>query len=172
MIIDVKALRVGVPQDFEYALLQTLPENYGVTAPCPTRVSVRLTKLDGGTITCEGELTAKLLFECGRCLDIVEHEMSLGFHEEIGEIGLSAHGDTIDISPLVEENIILNIPQKVLCGEDCKGLCPVCGANLNVQGCGCERGGNTKLSALKNLIQSENLLQSKGGERGGNLSKR
>ena len=117
-------------------------------------------------------LTAKLLFECGRCLDIVEYELSLCFHEETE---LSAHSDIIDISPLIDENIILNIPQKVLCSEDCKGLCPVCGANLNVreeggvfsaESCGCERDGDPRFDALKSLFQNE------GGERDGNLPKR
>ncbi|MCL2851543.1 MAG: DUF177 domain-containing protein [Defluviitaleaceae bacterium] len=163
MIIDVKSLRVGVPQDFECVSLRSLPESYGATSPCPSRIHGRVTKVDTGAVVCEGELTAKLRFECGRCLDAVEHELSMGFQEKIE---LAAHDDVIDISSLVDENIILNIPQKVLCGEECKGLCPVCGASLNLRDCGCERGGDSKFAALKNLLQSE------GGERDGNLPKR
>jgi len=159
MIIDVKTLRVGVPMDFESFSLVTLPKSYGVTAPCPVKVSGKLSKSDTNTCVCEGEVTAKLRLECGRCLEAVECELSAGFHEEVGQ-----KDDAVDISALVDENIILNIPQKVLCGEYCKGLCSVCGANLNISDCGCDQEGDPRFVTLRNLFQN------KGGERDGNLS--
>ncbi len=47
-------------------------------------------------------------------------------------------GETIDVDLLVAEQIFLALPYKVLCSEDCRGLCPRCGANLNDEACQCE----------------------------------
>lgn len=46
-------------------------------------------------------------------------------------------GEIIDLGPLIVEQVILQIPMKVLCREACRGLCPRCGENLNLANCGC-----------------------------------
>jgi uncharacterized protein len=48
-------------------------------------------------------------------------------------------GHNIDVDKMLETEIFLNIPGKVLCDEDCKGICMVCGKNLNEGECGCDR---------------------------------
>ena len=48
-------------------------------------------------------------------------------------------GKVIDLDPLVREQLVLSLPAYPVCREDCKGLCPVCGANLNERECGCDR---------------------------------
>ncbi len=70
-------------------------------------------------------------------------------------------GDELDLSPYVWEELVLDTPYKFLCKEDCAGLCPVCGKNLNYEECNCERNeemkeefANTKLGEL---LQSVNL---------------
>ncbi len=70
-------------------------------------------------------------------------------------------GDEIDLTPYLWEELVLDTPYKFLCKEDCAGLCPVCGKNLNFEKCQCskeletkEEGINTKLSEL---LQSVNL---------------
>ena len=61
-------------------------------------------------------------------------------------------GDEIDFTSEIAEQIILAIPLKPLCREDCQGLCPACGADLNVAECACGRNDvNFKFSTLKNL---------------------
>lgn len=50
-------------------------------------------------------------------------------------------GDAIELDPYVREAIVLNIPQKILCDEECKGLCPICGRNRNDVDCGCMKNG-------------------------------
>jgi len=47
-------------------------------------------------------------------------------------------GSALDLSPAVADMVVLNMPSRHLCREDCKGLCPVCGADLNAGGCGCD----------------------------------
>jgi uncharacterized protein len=46
-------------------------------------------------------------------------------------------GEEIDVSPLIREQVLLALPTRPLCKEDCRGLCPQCGANLNREACGC-----------------------------------
>src|SRR5262245_44735147 len=54
------------------------------------------------------------------------------------DIGLAYYeGDEIDLTPLVHEQALLALPTRPLCAEDCRGLCPRCGANLNAGPCGC-----------------------------------
>jgi len=63
-------------------------------------------------------------------------------------------GARIDLDSLLAEQIYLALPLKPLCRDDCRGLCPRCGANLNAGACGCpeERVPDPRLAALKKLI--------------------
>lgn len=57
------------------------------------------------------------------------------------DLGLSAYdGEAVDLNELVREQILLAVPSRRLCREDCKGLCPKCGADLNAGHCSCEQG--------------------------------
>jgi len=57
------------------------------------------------------------------------------------DMGLAAYeGDAVDLDELVREQILLALPSRNLCREDCKGLCQKCGANLNAGQCSCEQG--------------------------------
>ena len=58
-------------------------------------------------------------------------------------------GEIIEVDQLVAEQVFLALPVKVLCSEDCKGLCPGCGANLNDEACRCKR--DSKGSAFSKL---------------------
>ncbi len=101
--------------------------------------SVRITL--GGRINVEAT--------CDRCLKPVEVELSLDREEEITEKDITdpkpgdqisfLDGYELDTDVLVEDTCISEMPPKVLCKEDCKGLCLVCGADLNEGDCGCDR---------------------------------
>ena len=71
------------------------------------------------------------------------------------DIGLSVYeGDEIDLTPLIHEQAILSLPTRPLCAEDCRGLCPRCGTNLNVATCDCPTGlGDSRLAALQTLLR-------------------
>jgi Predicted metal-binding, possibly nucleic acid-binding protein len=61
-------------------------------------------------------------------------------------------GKTIDVDPLVREQVLLALPMHAACGEDCKGLCGTCGQNLNEGQCGCAQTQvDPRLAALKNF---------------------
>jgi len=163
MIIDVKTLSVDAPQNFECSSICNLSEDYGVVSPFKVKIGGKLTKSEEKTILVEGELVAELKLTCGRCLEAVDYELLTDFDAEVSK----GEGEsTVDISAQVDEQIILEIPQKVLCSEDCKGLCPSCGANLNYEGCSCEHDIDLRFDLLKNMFSNED----EGGERDGNLS--
>ena len=92
--------------------------------------------------------------ECSRCLKRSDRKFSVEFEvfcdkigarkrkpqpdEEAGETYVAHHdGKVLDIGSVVREAVMLSMPMKALCREDCRGLCPVCGVNLNEQTCGC-----------------------------------
>jgi uncharacterized protein len=99
-----------------------------------------------------GNVKATVQFDCDRCLKplsvAVDQSFDLlyvpplgaGEEHELGEDDLSIafyQGDVIDLDDLVREQIELAIPMARLCGDECRGLCPDCGANLNEGKCAC-----------------------------------
>ncbi|MCI8542467.1 YceD family protein [Acetatifactor aquisgranensis] len=84
---------------------------------------------------------------CDRCLTEVPVALKLDFErtilspeawgEEADDFGFM-DGFSLDVETLVHDEILLNWPAKILCKDDCKGICPVCGQNLNERECGCD----------------------------------
>ncbi len=101
---------------------------------------------------------------CNRCLDTVYREMSLSMKEKfsmkpIDDETYLYEGNFIDLTKAVKDNIIVELPVKLLCSEQCKGICPVCGRNLNNNECNCGEDFNknqdkptNKFSVLKDLL--------------------
>jgi uncharacterized protein len=83
--------------------------------------------------------------------DESEGESSGSF--ELGQADLDTyHGKTIDLDPILREQVLLALPMHAVCREDCRGLCGMCGQNLNEAACGCEsRRVDPRLAALKNI---------------------
>jgi uncharacterized protein len=78
-----------------------------------------------------------------------------GDEVEVGEEDMDVYsyeGEEVDLAPLLREQIILAVPFAPLCSEDCKGLCPVCGIDLNTATCTCEQKPiDPRWAALRNL---------------------
>lgn len=114
-------------------------------------VTVISTAIDG-TAYAEGKLfrlTGELIFryetECARCLAPVSAFCTAEFDEEFGLTEDEENpdrylykGQILDLTQMVKDCIALNMPLRTLCREDCKGLCPVCGADRNTVSCGCK----------------------------------
>ena len=102
----------------------------------------------------EGHAETTVDVACSRCLEVTHLPIKSAFRytfmpadeglagdRELSEEDLEFsyyRGDVIELDRIVFEQIILQIPMKVLCSENCKGLCPRCGANLNISVCGCK----------------------------------
>ena len=131
----------------------------------PIRGEIVLTNT-GSCISARGHLQVALQMECARCLRPVVVKLDIDVNEEctLSQIDdlhiLTADqvpvlDDTIvDLSELVRQMIELHAPWRVLCSEDCKGLCPRCGANLNFEQCQCSKDEiDPRLAALKHLAE-------------------
>jgi uncharacterized protein len=120
----------------------------------PGEVSGRVRR-DGKEVVLRGKLHAKLEVVCGRCLKPVELPISTEFTERfVRAVSWAAEdqhelraedldiavfdGEAIELDDLVREELLLAVPVNVLCHEDCKGLCPICGIDRNLNGCQCE----------------------------------
>jgi uncharacterized protein len=111
-------------------------------------------------ILVNGEITCRATLTCSRCLKEFKDDLRVPVNlvylpvkaetEEKKELTGEElevcfyEGDELDVSMLVREQAILGLPMKILCSEDCKGLCPRCGADLNEGGCNCPREASDK----------------------------
>lgn len=109
-----------------------------------------------------GEIKAVKAFACDRCLKDCEEEQVLSFEEEFQKAGeenpegLMVDGDYVDITDMIRDTVLAAQSLSNLCRPDCKGLCPVCGADLNEGDCGCDRFvPDPRLAALQQLINKE-----------------
>lgn len=77
---------------------------------------------------------------------LAAEDLSLSFFE----------GKEIDLTPLVHEQVLLALPTRPLCREECRGLCPGCGADLNTEACRCVvTGTKTRLAVLPELVRGK-----------------
>ena len=110
----------------------------------PVSGALELVRTERGIFVC-GELQAKLQLVCSRCLVSFEKPVLLKIEEEYlsraeeRAFAIDEHGE-IELSEAVRQYMLLASPMKPLCREDCAGLCPVCGHNLNQGTCECPPG--------------------------------
>jgi uncharacterized protein len=122
--------------------------------------SARITRAAQGLLV-QVKIQAFVQTECVRCLNDFSQPLEIDFTElyaftsnSVTESGLIfPENGKIDLAPIVREEMLLAIPISPLCRPDCKGLCPVCGENLNEMICNHEDEAiDSRLSALRSLL--------------------
>ena len=88
------------------------------------------------TISVSDEITSYRDITCVRCLGQKRQVAKQKFQRDYN---IKKSGEDLDINSDLREEVILNLPMKVLCIPDCKGICPGCGVNLNTDQCKCQR---------------------------------
>lgn len=138
----------------------------------PIHVSLRA-KPVRDMIEAKGQLAAEVRLNCRRCLAIfssaLKRPFRLYFTHEMDECAdaateggaeLSADdvgliqfkGDVVDFTEAIQEQVVLAVPDWPLCAQDCRGLCPRCGRNLNQEKCQCDTAiSDDRFAVLKNL---------------------
>ena len=116
-----------------------------------------------GALQLDADLSAVLSCVCARCL--TEFEKHIEFHTEafIAEEAQDEDnpdlflldGDFIDLDEVIVTAFVLNMDQRFLCREDCKGLCDKCGKNLNEGPCDCKAETDPRLAALAQLLEKD-----------------
>jgi uncharacterized protein len=120
-----------------------------------------------------GHVVARVQVECDRCLKPIELPVDSSFKLEYvtqddyqaqqavelteDDLDLTVFdGEFIDIDELVNEEILLAVPDHILCQDNCKGICPRCGADRNSVNCGCETAEiDPRWAGLKELVNGK-----------------
>jgi uncharacterized protein len=154
----VVAQSAGFSRDIPFDLPQ-------INIPPDLRLSVllgiaRVTRTPQGILV-QVDFKTSIDLECVRCLTDFQQMLNTNFTElyafsqrYVTDSGLiMPETGVIDLAPLLREYILLEIPISPVCRPDCKGLCPICGNNLNESPCSHEDdSGDPRLAALKSLL--------------------
>lgn len=97
---------------------------------------------------------------CSRCAEEYKKDFKLYFEHLLANNLVNDENDdyivvensVLDLDALICEDIVLSLPNKFLCREDCKGLCSKCGENLNDGPCGCKKDVDPRMAALLQLL--------------------
>lgn len=166
MIIDLEPFFnvEGLSKDFDYSL-DLSDEELNCVKPFTGPVDVRVTLANrAGIVSLEGDASFSLSVCCDRCAKPIDYPCDIGLDhtlaaslndEENDDLLLVEDIKNFDLDSLVTDDIFLNLPSKFLCDDDCKGLCPKCGKDLNEGPCGCKKEIDPRLAALAQLLDSE-----------------
>ena len=168
MKLDMRQILSGEKSKLEFDLATVAEEEEVLAELFPdvefhTPVSVRgnVKNMSGYMVlTVNSDLS--FTSDCARCTKPVDSEISLFFEREIAGRDTSKENDDyifiedkkLDIFEPLTEQLLLEMPSRLLCSEDCKGLCPKCGKNLNEGNCGCDtKTTDPRLEILKTLLK-------------------
>jgi uncharacterized protein len=146
------------------------PIDERVTLIEPAAVTGKV-NLAGNEVFVNGQIDTRVQVECDRCLQTVELPVNAVYqleyisgsdYESIQAAELTEaemlvsvfDGGAIDVDEIVKEQLLLTVPTRLLCREDCKGICPECGIDRNTGECSCVTEEiDPRWAALKNLTE-------------------
>lgn len=173
MLIDLSALLRGETREvlFEYSITLT-DAPMGIEYTAPAEVSGKVTD-NGGYIRLVSEARVPYHGECARCLEPISRELTVNFERTLIPEGTASerrlseledeedyliikHGK-LDMDEALRETIYLEFPYRLLCSEDCPGLCPRCGKRLSPgEVCGCQKPQtDPRWDKLKELLGND-----------------
>ncbi|HHV95736.1 MAG TPA: DUF177 domain-containing protein [Clostridiaceae bacterium] len=140
--------------------LESTVDSYTFKGPISFKGSLQNNK---GKLHLTGLVSLEYSSPCFRCLEDVHGSAEIPVKEDILHVDkvtdkddvFTYEGDYLNLDKILLDYIILNLPMKQLCKEDCKGLCPVCGTNLNEATCNCEEEKeiNPKFDILRKFFE-------------------
>jgi uncharacterized protein len=155
---------------FDPTQVQQADDAYRIVAPVQLGIDIHK---DKDQFRLAGAIRTELELPCSRCLEPFRFPVDLAFDQrylpqtaaaaeqetEVGEDDLETsfyRDDQIDLNDLLREQFYLALPMKPLCRDECRGLCPQCGTNLNTGSCDCGPAWeDPRLAALKQLKTPE-----------------
>ena len=164
MLLDLKDIFVsdGAFKDVSYTLSMSDVEVMG-ERPFSSPVLVQAhVENKAGMVTLTIDADFVYVTECCRCLAPIErrfgykfsHKIIENLEEDFNDDYIEAPDLTLDLDELISSDILLELPARFLCREDCQGLCQKCGHNLNLGECGCDKTEvDPRLEALKELLK-------------------
>ena len=150
----------GASVPFDFSLDLTQEDFFGLRPITqPVRVSGSVKNI-ADVLVLEGEARSQLDCVCDRCMEPFQREKSVRLYallaeslegEEDEDMVLLEDGE-VDLDELAYTAFVLDMDTKYLCSEDCKGLCPGCGVNLNREACRCKKPVDPRWAALEQLL--------------------
>ena len=143
-VIKVTGAEVKLSSTVGFGDAEFLGETYRFIEPL--KVEGRVYN-NGQSLTLEANVSGRMVTECARCLDEVEADVEFSVHELLSQREEGADEDEdiilfdgyeIELDDIIADHFLMNISGRYLCSDDCKGLCPVCGQNLNHGECDCD----------------------------------
>lgn len=144
-----------------FELFEDGVNHYPVVEKQPVRLQI--TKIGEKRLLLEAEVSFSFSVPCDRCLEpvvvplsyIVSREVDFKKESAEEEQAYIIDGYTLDVDALVCDELFVHMPMKVLCREDCKGICNRCGANLNHGDCGCDRTEpDPRMAAIRDIFKN------------------
>lgn len=146
MIINLKQLFniVGEKRDLDVSIpMEELSQIRGCNFSSPVQVKGRIFNR-AGVVHLDFSVDFTLSMSCDRCLAEFERDYHFDFEHIVVQSAsrdndeyIIADGESINLSEIAVTDLLLQLPSKFLCHEDCKGLCMVCGCDLNESECDC-----------------------------------
>ncbi|HUZ78027.1 MAG TPA: DUF177 domain-containing protein [Chloroflexota bacterium] len=148
-------MKAAVGSTRAYTLDEALPEVEGVRLTRPVHLSIHLTRLNEGLLA-RGDVETHLEAMCSRCAEPADLPVAFHFEEELrptidivsGQpVDVPDEGEpvfridanhVVDLDELIRQGVVIEQPMHPLCSPTCRGLCPACGANLNLNLCSCQ----------------------------------
>ena len=167
----------GLEFEFEetaktFPVLAEMVNNGECEFKAPIKTILRAVRIED-MVEVDAAIETSVRLPCSRCLELFETTLTSNFaltftrrtmdvmdEHEPQEVELSAEdmglvnfqGEIINLKNTIQEQVVMEFPLKALCSPDCKGLCPKCGADRNVEACDCDRTSTPgKFDVLKNL---------------------
>ena len=157
-----RTIETDVPVEMEY--FQSSLGCFQVSRKESCHIKVEHVNESGTKLVITGQADVTLNIPCDRCLKEVEVPFSLDFEKHVN---LEAEDDkesdetnyidgyNLDVDKLLYNEILIGWPMKVLCSEDCKGICSVCGQNLNEGSCDCEDTSlDPRMSVIRDVFKN------------------
>ena len=137
---------------------------YGISYPVSEAVLADgVVRNTAGVLVMTGSIRTCIHGTCDRCANDFDREINfpidvvlvteLANEENEDEWVFPLEGDSADLDDIVRTVFVLNLDSKLLCSEDCKGLCHRCGKNLNNGPCNCQKELDPRFAALKQLLE-------------------
>ena len=131
---DIRPEGLEVKDTLEPSILD-IDKDVGVVFTAPLQVEAALEKIENNTVLAKTNIQGQYQSFCSRCLEPVEGQWNDQYDLDY-EVNPTI--EYIDLEDDLRQEILLNLPLRLLCKEDCRGLCLKCGVNLNNEKCECK----------------------------------
>ena len=163
MIVDISQIIKVNDESLSFSCYEDVSASENYPDVCrflsPVKVEGTITNLNGiFQVVAKGNVFAEMI--CGRCLKPVKVEIPVEIFENFSITGNEKEetetfsGDSIDLTSVAARGILTGLPMKVICDNDCKGLCPICGKDLNEGDCSCDTSViDPRFESLRSLFK-------------------